>query len=315
MKKILIPILIMAIAISLFGCEAANVHENENLSIIATNFPIYDFTRQVIKDVQGVEVKMLLPLGAESHDFEPTPQDIIAITDCDLFIYIGGESDVWVDGVLANIDKEINTLKLIDFVELEYEPETIGEQDHDDHDDHEHDHETDEHIWTSIENAKKMASTITDKISEKDKLNELSYRLNCEFFTQQLSELDDQFKAVVAQGKRKTLVFADRFPFVYFAKEYGLEYFAAFPGCASEVEASAATVAELIDKVNSEEIPVVFYIEFSNQMLADTVIEATGAKKMLFNTAHNVTQADFDAGITYLEIMQSNLEALREALK
>lgn len=311
MKKILVPILILAISLSLFGCEAASkIDQNENLSIITTNFPIYDFARQITKDIQGTEVKMLLPLGAEAHDFEPTPQDIISISDCDIFIYIGGESDVWVEGVLNNLDHEINTLKLIDFVDLENEPEALDEHDHD-----EHDQETDEHIWTSISNAKKMASAITDKLSEQDKLNELSYRLNCEFFTQQLTKLDDEFKAVVAEGKRKAIVFADRFPFVYFAKAYGLEYFAAFPGCALEVEASAATVAELINKVKSEEIPVVFYIEFSNQMLCNTVVEATGAKKLLFHTAHNVTQADFDAGITYLEIMQNNLEALREALR
>lgn len=313
MKRIIAFMLIIACVLGVIGCDFINSGEDrEVFSIIATNFPLYDFTRQIIKDVQGLEVRMLLPFGAESHDFEPTPQDIIEISDCDLILYIGGESDAWVEKVLNSIDNEINTLKLMDFADLEEEPEAIISDDS--HDEHDHEHEADEHIWTSIANAKRMVQAITDKLSESDKLNSLSYKLNCEHYLQQLDALDQEFKEVIAQGNKKPLVFADRFPFVYFAKYYGLDYIAAFPGCAAEVEASAATVAELINCVKSEQIGVVFYIEFSNQRLADTVVEATGAKKLLFHTAHNVSKEEFENGITYIQIMENNLRALKEAL-
>ena len=195
--------LIIACVLGVIGCDFINSGEDrEVFSIIATNFPLYDFTRQIIKDVQGLEVRMLLPFGAESHDFEPTPQDIIEISDCDLILYIGGESDAWVEKVLNSIDNEINTLKLMDFADLEEEPEAISDDSHDEHD---HEHEADEHIWTSIANAKRMVQAITDKLSESDKLNSLSYKLNCEHYLQQLDALDQEFKEVIAQGNKNRL--------------------------------------------------------------------------------------------------------------
>ncbi|MDR1099913.1 MAG: zinc ABC transporter substrate-binding protein [Treponema sp.] len=180
-----------------------------------------------------------------------------------------------------------------------------------------HDHEEvelDEHVWTSPRNAKLIVEKISAALCEADPANAPGYRTNTTAYLEKLDALDAAFRDVVSRGKQKPLVFGDRFPFRYFADAYGLSYFAAFRGCSTETEASAATVAFLINKVRDEKIPVVFHIELSNEKIADTICEATGAKKLLFHAAHNVTKRDFDRGITYLEIMTGNTETLKEAL-
>ena len=258
------------------------------------------------------EVTLLLPPGSESHSYEPTPKDIIGIQNCDLFIYVGGESDAWVADVLESVGEGVRTVTLMDCVELLEEEHVEGMETGHEHEDGET--EYDEHVWTSPRNAKLICEKIASALCEADPEGEAEYKAALESCSQELDELDAAFKEVVANGVRDTIIFADRFPLLYFAKAYGLEYYAAFPGCADETEPSAATVVFLIEKVREEGIPVVFHIELSNEDMADTICEETGAEKMLFSACHNVTKEQFEAGVTYLELMWANVDALREAL-
>ena len=277
---------------------------------MATVFAPYDFARQLVGE-RG-EVTLLLPPGSEAHSYEPSPKDIIEIQNCDLFIYVGGVSDAWVSDVLESVGGEVRTVTLMDCVELLEEEHVEGMEV--DEDEHEGEIEYDEHVWTSPRNAELICEKIAAALCEVDPEGAEEYGTALESYCAQLDELDAAFTEVVENGVRDTVVFGDRFPLLYFAKAYGLNYYAAWPGCADEAEPSAATVTFLIDKVKAEGIPVVFHIELSNEDMADTICNETGAKKMLFSACHNVTRAQFDAGVTYLELMWQNVDALREAL-
>ncbi|MDR2783086.1 MAG: zinc ABC transporter substrate-binding protein [Treponema sp.] len=499
MKRVYI-LAALFICICSFGFATGNKdakRANGKITVTATIFPPYDFTRAIAGD--KVNLNMLLPPGAESHSFEPTPRDIISIQNSDIFIYIGGESDAWVDRILDSVEpkhiKNMKIIRLMDTVEVVEEELVEGMQDEEEGHDHAHGHEDftiadvkdraltdwagdwqsvypylldgtlapvmdhkaengektareyyeqyktayatdadrvsitansmtfyrngaptkanyaykgtaviteddgslwvrykfeaagnppkgapkyvmfsdhliapakaeyfhlytsdesfdalmadtnpanyptyypatltkseivaemigheeeaeyDEHIWTSPKNAVRIVSAITDALCEKDTANAALYRRNAAAYTAKLNDLDAAFQRVVSNAKRKTIVFGDRFPFRYFADRYGLSYFAAFPGCSTETEASAKTVAFLIDKIKAEKIPVVFHIELSNERMADAIAEETGAKKRLFHAAHNISKRDFDAGVTYLDLMTRNVDTLREALQ
>ena len=328
MKKHISVILTAVLAaVCLSACGKSGKTEDagaSELSVVATIFPPYDFTRQIAGD--DADVIMLLSPGAESHSYEPTPQDIKTIQSCDLFIYTGGESDVWVEDILSSMgDQMPETLRLVDCVptvtEEIVEGMEHGHEEHEDHGDHEdleehedHEEETDEHVWTTPQNAIKIVENITSKLCEMDPDNAGSYEKNSAGYIEQLEMLDASFREVVGQAERRTILFGDRFPFRYFADEYGLDYYAAFPGCSDETEASAATVAFLINKVNEEQIPVIFTIERSNGNLADSICEATGAEKRILYSCHNVTRNQLDSGATYLSMMMENVESLRAAL-
>lgn len=313
MKKTLsITILLAMLCALLSGCGAQSEPEGEGISVVATVFAPYDFARQLVGE-RG-EVTLLLPPGSEAHSYEPSPKDIIEIQNCDLFIYVGGVSDAWVSDVLESVGGEVRTVTLMDCVELLEEEHVEGmEVDEDEHE-HEGEIEYDEHVWTSPRNAELICEKIAAALCEVDPEGAEEYGTALESYCAQLDELDAAFTEVVENGVRDTVVFGDRFPLLYFAKAYGLNYYAAWPGCADEAEPSAATVTFLIDKVKAEGIPVVFHIELSNEDMVDTICNETGAKKMLFSACHNVTRAQFDAGVTYLELMWQNVDALREAL-
>ena len=311
MKKTLsITILLSMLFALLSGCGAQSEPEGEGISVVATVFAPYDFARQLVGE-RG-EVTLLLPPGSEAHSYEPSPKDIIEIQNCDLFIYVGGVSDAWVSDVLESVGGEVRTVTLMDCVELLEEEHVEGMEV--DEDEHEGEIEYDEHVWTSPRNAELICEKIAAALCEVDPEGAEEYGTALESYCAQLDELDAAFTEVVENGVRDTVVFGDRFPLLYFAKAYGLNYYAAWPGCADEAEPSAATVTFLIDKVKAEGIPVVFHIELSNEDMADTICNETGAKKMLFSACHNVTRAQFDAGVTYLELMWQNVDALREAL-
>jgi zinc transport system substrate-binding protein len=291
------------------------------ITVTATIFPPYDFTRAIAGG--RVNLNMLLPPGAESHSYEPSPRDIITIQNSDVFIYIGGESDAWVDRILDSVDTQnMKIIRLMDAVDVVEEEIVEGMEDEEEHGDggedeedgHEEEAEYDEHIWTSPRNAALLINAIAGGLIEKDKANAEFYRQNAEAYILKLDELDAAFKQVVNGAKRKTMVFGDRYPFRYFSDAYGLSYFAAFPGCSTETEPSAATVAFLINKIRAEKIPVVFHIELSNEKMADTIAEETGAKKLRLHAAHNISKRDFDNGATYIDLMTLNVDALREAL-
>lgn len=315
MKKFMtICLTFILLALTLTSCTAqpggSESAQSGKLNIVATIFPQYDFARAITGD--KAELTLLLHPGAESHSYEPSPKDIIKIQKSDIFIYVGGESDQWIDGILSSIDtSSIRIIKLIDCVDAVYEEDLPGmEAGHEEEDGYEYD----EHVWTAPENAVKITQAIGRAACEADSANAGYYQEKTEEYIKELSALDRDFKKAVENGKRKTLVFGDRFPFRYFTDAYGLDYYAAFPGCSSETEPSAATLANLIDKVKKEHIPYVFYIELSDQKVAGTICEATGAKKLLFHSCHNLTKDEFESGATYVTLMKNNLKNLTAAL-
>ena len=322
------------------GGKEQNTEENKKISVVATIFPQYDFVRQIAGD--NVELKMLLKPGEETHSYEPTPQDIIAIQNSDLFIYVGGENDAWVEDILESMpDNGRTTLKLVDCVDTVEEEHVEGMKeerghDHDDHDNHDEDdaeheedeadheehgqeeihsvHEIDEHVWTSPLNAIKIVEQIKEELCEIDPENASDYEENAEAYVAQLNELDQEFQDVVDHSKRKLMIFGDRFPFRYFAEAYDLDYYAAFSGCASDTEPSAATMAFLINKVRDENIKTVLKMELSNENIAKAIAEATNADVKEFYSCHNLTAEQFADGETYLSLMEKNVETLREVL-
>ncbi|MDR0599358.1 MAG: metal ABC transporter substrate-binding protein [Treponema sp.] len=288
--------------------------------MITTIFPPYDFVRTITalprKNASpggtAVKLTMLLKPGAESHSYEPSPQDIIAIQNAGLFIYVGGESEEWANRILDSMDgSKTRIIALMDCVDPVEEEIVEGmEQD----EDGEAGPAYDEHVWTSPRNAKRIVEKIARALCEADPPNAGLYERNAAACLAELDALDGEFRAIVSGAARKTLIFADRFPLRYFIDAYNLNYYAAFPGCSTETEPSAAVVAFLINKIRAEKIPVVFHLEFSNGRMADAISESTGADKRLFHSAHNVSRDELAAGITYVEIMRRNEAALREAL-
>lgn len=315
MKKVFVVLLsVVLLAFGLSACMSDVTPKSDKLSIVATIFPPFDFARQVGKDKVGVSI--LLPPGGESHTYEPTPADIIKIQNADIFIFTGGENDTWIDEILKNVDtSKMKILRMMDCVETVDEETVEGMQGAHSEDDHENgEHEPDEHVWTSPKNALLIAKAIGVAMGEKDSKNADFYNSNFAEYEKSLLKLHEDFKTVVENGKRDTVIFGDRFPFRYFADEYGLKYFASFPGCSGESEPSAKTVAFLIEKIKSEKIPVVFHIEFSNHKSADTIAEATNAKVLQFHSCHNVTKEELDSGESYISLMERNKEALKTAL-
>jgi len=311
-KTFLILITAAVILFGVSGCkQKKNAARNADgkLNVTVTVFPPYDFVRAVAKD--KVNLKLLLPPGAESHSFEPSPKDIITVQNSDIFIYIGGESDAWVSRILESINTDkMKILAMIETVDIVEEEVVEGM----DEEEGEEEAAYDEHVWTSPTNAMLIVNAITDLLCKADSVNADFYLKNSIDYISKLAELDNAFWADTIGAKRNTIVFADRFPFRYFADAYGLKYYAAFPGCSTETEPSAATVAFLINKIKAEKIPVVFHIELSNERMADAISEETGAKKLLFHACHNVSKKDFDAGLGYLDFMRKNVENLYEAL-
>lgn len=312
MKKTLSIILALALLLCVPACgEAPEQGPDTGLSIVTTLFPAYDFAREIAGE--RASVTLLVPPGAEAHSFEPTAKDMIRIQECSLFFCNGGESEAWVEELVA--DQEIETLVMLDCVDALEEEVREGMQEiHEDEEDGEEGPEYDEHVWTSPVNAKGICAALCQRLCELDPAGERYYRANLARYTAQLDELDAAFRLAVENGSRRTLIFADRFPVRYFVEEYGLNYYAAFPGCADDTEPSAKTVAFLIDKVREESIPAVFTIEFSNEKMADVICEDTGCRKLRFHSCHNVSAEDLESGVSYLMLMRENVTALKEAL-
>lgn len=308
--------LAMIVALLPVGCAGTEKDDvREQLDVVATIFPAYDFAREI--GAEHIDVTMLLPPGSESHTYEPTPKEVVRIATCDLFVYNGGVSDSWVERLLEAAEIDPNkALRMMDYVALVEESEDgVLEHEHDEHD-HAipHLHEYDEHIWTSPVNALLIAEGISQKLIEIDPDHASDYEKNFSDYEAALRDLDASFREVIREGKRKEIIVADRFPLIYFTSEYDLEYLAAFPGCAAETDPKPRTVSAIIEKVQEEQIPYIFHIEFSNEKLADLITSETGAKKLLFHTAHNVSKAELEAGTSYLSIMRHNVDNLKQGL-
>jgi len=298
MKKLLALLLAALCCLSLAACGNP---QTDTVNIVCSAFPQYDFLREITKGVD-VNLTLLLKPGQESHDFDPSSKDIASIHTADMFVYVGGESDSWIDKTLETVNTENKTvLTLMDMVEP--------------HEEHEgHDHGYDEHVWTSPANAIMIANELSEALCEIDEKNADTYRKNLSVYLDKLFALDTAFENAVKEGKRQTIVVADRFPLLYFCEEYGLAYHAAFAGCAASVEPASADVRALIDTVKAQNIPVIFKMELSAGGVAETIAESTGAKVATFYACHNLSKTDFENGETYLSLMQKNLTVLKEAL-
>ena len=362
-NKLAYMMIAVFLAANIFGCSNTNQtvgtqsggqQETEALKVVTTLFYQYDFTKQIVGD--NMEIELLLRPSQESHSYEPTPADIIAIHEADIFIYNGGASELWIEKVLEDVEG-VHAVRMMDYVDIVEEETVEGMEDnhghgsddhgydddehkhdddehghddddhrHDDdehghdnddhrHDDDDHEHDDDEHIWTSPVNAMTLVQALIDEFSEIDSENKETYETNGVSYIAQLKELDQEFREVMEQAVRTTLVFGDRFPLRYFVDEYELDYFAAFPGCSTETEPGMGTITFLTDKIKKEGIPVVYHLELSNEKIADTLCEGTGASKRMFHTAHNVTKEEFARGVTYVDIMRGNVESLKAGVK
>lgn len=325
-RKIIAISIVMIMIMSLSACRN-NIEKQADaeIKIVTTLFPYYDFARAIIGDVEGVSLTMTVAPGQDSHSFEPAPKDIIKMEEADLFIYNGGSLEHWVDTVLDSFGEEKHVMRMMDYVEVMEEETVEGmdlrfEESHNHEEEHNHEeadhqenHEYDEHIWTSPVNAIFMVSYICDEICKIDPQNEEKYRKNAQTYIDEIKNVDEDIRNVVEGMEKKEIIVADKFPLLYFAKEYGLAYYAAFPGCGSDMEPSAKTIAFLIDKVKEDQIGAVFYLELSSHTVANAISEDTGAKAMQFNSCHNITQKQFDDGVTYVDLMRENVNNLRRS--
>ena len=335
MKRIFPLFLALAVAVSLLaGCGKKNAtesgeSESDKLRVVATIFPGYDWVHQIMGDrAAAADLTMLLDNGVDLHSYQPTTDDIIKVFDCDLFIYVGGESDGWVENALKTAaNKDIKVVSLLEVLGERVKTEEIveGMQDadhahaHDHEHEHDHDHgeEKDEHVWLSLKNAKTLVGAIADALQELDPDNKDTYAANASAYIEKLSALDGAYQSAVDGAARKTVLFGDRFPFRYLVDDYGLSYYAAFAGCSAESEASFETVSFLAKKVDELGLPCVLTIEGKNHKLAETIVRSTAGKNqkvLTMDSMQSMTSKDAANGATYLSVMEQNLSVLKEAL-
>ena len=311
-RKLLAVITAVATVFSLCACSSESGYSNSDsgkLKIISTVFPPYDLARQIAGD--NAEISILLPPGSEIHNYEPSAKDMIAIRNCDIFLYIGGENEQWAEKLINSNDTEnVTAVKLIDYVPTLSEDEDEHDHDHE----HEHEHETDEHIWTSPKNAQLMLSAVYDAICKVDPSGKQTYTKNKDAYAKQLSDLDNAYRSAVDNAKNKTIVLADKFPFRYLAHEYGLEFSSAFAACSDESEPGVSTMIKLTKTIKENNIPAVYYLEFSSTKIADTLCDETGATKLMLHSCHNVSKQDIENNVNYVDLMKQNLENLKLTL-
>ena len=322
MKKC-ISVLVSLMLLTCLLCGAGAAEEAKTIRVVTTIFPIYDWVREVTgADAEGVDVTLLLDSGVDLHSYQPTAQDILAISSADLFIYVGGESDEWVEDVIASaMNPDLKAVSLLDALgddvkaeetvegmEPEHEEEGEGEEEEE---------EPDEHVWLSLRNAEKLTAAIAAALAEADPARADLYAANAAAYTEKLDALDAQYTETVENAGFSTLLFGDRFPFRYLADDYSLTYFAAFSGCSAESEASFATIVFLAQKVDELGLPAVMTIEYPKTKIADTIVQNTAEKNqkiLTLDSMQGTTQQDIQNGTTYLSVMASNLDVLKEAL-
>ena len=316
MKKLLAFCTAVALTVVILaGCDTQNTTTNNGkITVVTTLFPQYDFVRQIAGDYANIE--LLLPPGVESHTFDPSPADVMRIHKADVFLYTGLSMEAWAEKLIADLPSSVHVLNTSQGITLLKNPGGAHNHDHDDHTHTTDDaSEYDPHIWTSPVNAKIMVSNILETLCTADPANEQAYRANAQRYLQQLTNLDSEIRAVVANGKRRELIFGSRFALFYFTHEYDLSYRSAFDSCSADAEPSAKTVATLIDTVKEEQIPVIYFEELTDPKIARSVSEETGAQMLLFHSCHNLSKEDFENGATYLSLMRQNVQNLEKGLE
>ena len=302
------------------AASAPGGNEGDTLRVVATIYPIYDWAREVLGQTPGVELVWLQDSGVDLHSYQPTAEDMMLLSSCDLFLYVGGTSDSWVDGALQEaVNREMEVVSLLDVLgdAARLEELTEGMQADHDHDGHDHGGaEYDEHIWLSLQNAELLTGAIADAFGRMDPTHAADFAANAAAYTEQLDALDGQYRAAVEASPVRTVLFGDRFPFRYLVEDYGLDYYAAFPGCSAETEASFETVAFLAGKTAELDLPAVLAIENSDHRVAETIAQnaGNGAAVLTLDSMQGVTAEDAAAGATYLSIMEANLNVLKQAL-
>lgn len=297
-------------ALLLFGFAACggNIGTSRGtgrLNIVCTLFPLYDFTKTIVGDL--ADVTLLLPPGVESHDFEPTAQDMVNIRNCDLFIRVGESMEVWSQTLLDSLDSQDNVLDLLAEMHL------VSEGTAHDHSGT-HTHVADPHIWTSPQLALQMVETLQDSLCALDVKNASQYQKNAAPLLAGLASLDTEIQTLVSQAEIKTIVFGSSFALRNFTDTYGLNYISAYDSCGEHGEPNTAVVAQITKEVKQQQIPVIFKQEIVSSRVAESIAAETGAQVLLFHTCHNVTKAELDAGATYLSLMQQNIANLKIAL-
>lgn len=319
MKKIISFMLAVMLPVLLFcGC-VNNVKTNpDKLSVVATIFPEYDWVMNILGDTaENAEVTMLLNSGVDLHSYQPTADDIIKISTCDLFIYVGGESDEWVEDALENAPETLKAINLLDVLGDSVKEEEVVEGMEAEDEEESDEPELDEHVWLSLKNAEILVDAIKDELVKIDADNTEAYIANASAYCDKLKNLDSQYKSAVENAKIKTVLFADRFPFRYLTDDYGLSYYAAFVGCSAESEASFETIAFLANKTDELKLPAVNTLEGTNHKIAETVISTSKNKTaqiLTMDSMQSVTSDDVKNGANYLSIMEKNLETLKTAI-
>ena len=336
MKKMIALLLALLMAVGMLaGCakqkDDDTTDTTDKLRIVTTIFPEYDWVREILGDkADNADVTMLLDNGVDLHSYQPTADDIVKISDCDLFIYVGGESDGWVKEALKNsANKDRKVINLLDVLGDSVKSEEVVEgmqeeaheheegEAHEDGEAHEHEEESDEHVWLSLKNAEVLVGAISNALQELDADNKEIYAANADAYMKKLSALDAEYQTAVDNASCKTVLFGDRFPFRYLADDYGLNYYAAFVGCSAETEASFETISFLAKKVDELKMPCVLTIEGKNHKIAETIVKNTAQKSqkiLTMDSMQSTTSKDVASGTTYLSVMEKNLAVLKEAL-
>ncbi|MCI9126614.1 MAG: zinc ABC transporter substrate-binding protein [Eubacterium sp.] len=337
LKRCIVLFISLTVCFGLSGCKGSTDKEKDKnkLTIMTTLFPYYDFARAVVGEDSNIDVELLVSPGQDDHSFEPTPADVVQINNADVFIYNGGSIENWVEEIVLSLDNQSQVrMKMMDSIDITDQLDdmtyaddehrrdenvyAVSEHNHEveghNHTGNEHE-EVDEHIWTSPMYAMTLVQEICDRLCEILPEKSEEFERNTHSYVKRLKEVDKQFQKIVEGSEHKEIIFADKFPLIYFAQRYGLKYYAAFPGCSGDTEPSAKTVAFLIDKVKSHDVNGVFYLELSSQAMADVICDDTKAKKYQFNSCHNITQKQFEKEVTYVDLMRENVQALKSALK
>ncbi|MBR1506870.1 MAG: zinc ABC transporter substrate-binding protein [Eubacterium sp.] len=323
--------LIVAMCTGCSGAASGATAGSGKLKVVTTIFPEYDWVKEITAGVDSVDITLLMDTGADLHSYQPTAEDIMKVGTADVFIYVGGESDGWVDDALKNaVNKDMTVINLMDVLKESVKEEEVvegmQEEEHEDADeDHEQTHgdaeeevEYDEHVWLSLKNAKVVVSSIAESLSAKDSANSQKYTANADAYIAKLDTLDQEYQKAVDEGSFDTLLFGDRFPFRYMVDDYDIRYFAAFVGCSAETEASFETIKFLADKVDELGLTHVLTTEKTDGKIAKTIIDtakASDVKVLAMDSMQSVTITEVEGGETYYSIMEKNLDVLKQALK
>lgn len=331
MKKYIAILLVAAMAtLGISACQKENsnqetkVQKDSDMKVVTTIFPEYDWVRQIAgEEADQMDITMLLDNGVELHSYQPTAEDIMKVSDCDLFVYVGGESDAWVDDVLKQAkNKDMQVVNLLDVLGNSVKEEEVIEgmepEEEEEEGGEEEEPEYDEHVWLSVKNAEVLSKAIADALEKADPDHKDVYQENASAYSEKLKNLDAKYQEVVEGASQKTLLFGDRFPFRYLVDDYGLSYYAAFVGCSAESEASFETISFLANKVDELGLKDIMALENSNQKIAKTIIENTKEKNqkiLTLDSMQSTISDDVKNGTTYLSVMEKNLEVLKEALQ